>query len=346
MPENTPDRTPLPPLLPKLGRTISKNWFKIFVTFVAAVTIVISGLRLAHELQSQQPNRDDDGNTANTEPADSEPTDGNHGTDPTQSEEPQTTTDFIDLQPIVDQWLATVKNARVGLAIYDLDANQMAASYQADKVFDIASIYKLFFAYSGYRQIEQNPALANQFYVRTRDYRAGNYTFGQCLDLIVRESYNGCAERLLGDADQVPLAQQIIDELGLNHTTLRGIASTANDLVKLLQLYWQHPDLSEASWAQITDSMLNQPPTAVEDGIIYDWRMGLPKGFKTAKVYNKVGWLRSSDDRYWKTYNDAAIVEFPEQGRHYAIVVLTNDLRSASSLGRLGTLIEAAVISS
>ncbi len=322
-----------------LKRTATKNWPKMLLTFFTTFTLTIIGMRTWQTLRAEvsvnpNPSADDISSASDENNTDN--------TGATSNPMSQATRAFVDLQPIVDQWLTTT-SADVGIVIYDLDYNRIAAAHQADEAFNIASIYKLFYAYSGYRQIDQNPQLADQPYVTTNDYRADNYTFGQCLDLIIRESYNGCADFMIFDTNQVNQANKLTQELELDNTSLAGITSTANDLTKLLRLYWQHPDLSNASWQKLTDSLLNQPIVAIDDERL-DWRGGLPAGFNHALVYDKVGWLRSPTDEYWIAYADAAILDFPTSDRHYTFVVLTQDLEDASRLSQLGSLIEAAIL--
>lgn len=254
---------------------------------------------------------------------------------------------FIDLQPTVNAWLKTT-SANVGLMVYDLDNERIAASFQPDRVFNVASIYKLFFVYDGYRQIESGTISANSRYVTTSGYRADTYAYGECLDLMIRESYNGCADKMRSDKAAYARVVNLIDELNLENTTSAGLSSTATDLTELLKLYYEHPDLSDANWQKLSDSMLNQPATKIDATTTYNWRQGLPSGFSEhAKVYDKVGWEWNEADKVWNTYADAAIVEFPEQNRHYIIVVLTSGLtsRNAAPIANLGTRIEDAVFS-
>ena len=254
---------------------------------------------------------------------------------------------FIDLQPTVNAWLKTTP-ANVGLMIYDLDNNRVAASHQPNQVFNVASIYKLFFVYDGYRQIESGDAKANEKYVTTSDYRANTYTYGECLDLMIRESYNGCADKMHSDRQAFARVANLIDELNLNNTTNGGLSSTAADLTELLKLYYEHPDLSEENWQKIADSMLSQPPTKIDATTTYNWRQGLPSGFSNqAKVYDKVGWAWNPENYLWSTYAAAAIIEFPEQNRHYTVVVLTSNLpgRTAAAITNLGARIEDAILS-
>lgn len=285
-------------------------------------------------------------NSPDDEPSASTPGSNHRGSEETPPGEEGKTPAFIDLQPTVNAWLKTT-TASVGLMVYDLDNNRVAASYQADRVFNVASIYKLFFVYDGYRQIDTGAIAADAPYVTTSDYRAGTYTYGECLDLMVRESYNGCANKMRSDRQAFARVQTLIDELNLTKTTNGGLSSTAADLTELLKLFYRHSDLSDASWQKLADSMLNQPPTKVDATTTYNWRQGLPSGFsKQVNVYDKVGWAWDEDAKVWQTYADAAIVEFPSLDRHYAVVVLTSNLpgRNPVALASLGTRLEDAIL--
>lgn len=312
------------------------------VAFVAIITTISLAIAYHHTptdiIANQSPkNPSDDSQNDATD------SNNNQGSD----NQPPKIPTFIDLQPVVDSWRKTV-SANIGLMIYDLDNNRIAASYQPDRIFNIASIYKLFFVYDGYRQIETGAITANSQYVTTNDYRAGAYTYGECLDLMIRESYNGCADKMRSDRAAYARVVDLIDELNLKNTTNAGLSSTAADLTELLKLYYEHPDLSDASWQKIADSMLNQPATKIDTTITYNWRQGLPSGFSQyANVYDKVGWAWNETNKTWDTYADAAIVEFPEQGRHYTIVILTSGItsRNAAPIANLGTRIEDAVLS-
>lgn len=245
----------------------------------------------------------------------------------------------INFQDIIDQWVtetATTSAIDLAVLIYDLDNQTIVGSYQPDTVFYTASIYKLFFVYDGYRQIVTQNISAADPYVTTPD--KDELTYGECLDLMIRESYNGCADPMRSDANAYARVEALITELGLANTSSAGLYSSATDLVTLLRYYWAHSDLDEASWNAILDSMLSQPVTT------YDWRQGLPSGFTTAEVYDKVGWNWDPDGSYWTTYNDAAFVVFPAQNRHYAVVVLTAGLSSPTPIANLATQFENRVL--
>lgn len=321
-----------PPLPPRAA--IKRYLIPLILLFVLVVAAVI-GLGLLHRsLQTDDhtttifPDQSDGTSDQSTAASDSDATDQ------------PTTPALIDFQPLLDQWVAdTHVNSQIdlGVMIYNLDHQTVVGSYQPDTVFNSASIYKLFYAYDGYREIAAGRDSADAYFITTAD--KGDLTLGACLDLIIRESYNGCADPLRSDPDRTARVEALISDLGLTSTTNAGLYSSARDLTRLLQLYWEHPDLTTDQWTAIQDSLLNQPPTA------YDWRQGLPAGFTTAEVYNKVGWAWNGS--YWSVYNDAAIVVFPEQQRHYLIVVLTEGISSAvpTPIIQLGQAIEAAVLS-
>ncbi len=236
---------------------------------------------------------------------------------------------FINLQKITDDFTES-NSGKVAVMIYDLDNDQVAAAYRQDEAMPTASLYKLFVAYEQYRRIDEDK-------LNPSDIVYKKYTRSQCLDLMIRESHSPCAETLRAEIGEDNLNQILKNNYGLTNT--EDLTSTAADITKILQIYYYHQELSEESWATIKDSMLNQP---TKNG--NDWRQGLPSGFSDqALVYNKVGW-DSSDGKTWQVYNDAAIVEFPEQNRHLIIVVLTNNT-PPKSLANFATQIETALSS-
>lgn len=248
---------------------------------------------------------------------------------------------FIDLQPTVDKWLREVSSSeKVGVMIYDLNNSRTAASYNADEEFNVASIYKLLFAYDGYRQITLGLDQADKPFITTSE--KGDLTLSQCLDLIIRESYNGCADVLAKDTRRIARVNNLIRELEMTNTSNIGLRSTASDITKLLRTYWKHSDITSTLWNQLSDSMLNQPPSLGEGDKIYDWRQGLPAGFSNqVKVYNKVGW--EWNGTRWDIYGDAAIIDFTEFKHYYTVVVLSSNLSDYHKITRLGQMIEDTV---
>lgn len=253
---------------------------------------------------------------------------------------------FIDLQPTLDTWLNTVVQtpSNVGVMIYDLNHNEIAASHNADTVFSVASIYKLLFVYDGYRQITMGKEKADELFVSTAD--KGDLTLSQCLDLMIRESYNGCADPMASNKTRVARVGNLMRETEMDNTSGIGLESTASDLTKLLRKYWRHADLTNQLWNQLTDSMLIQPIFINAEGTSTNLRQGLPAGFSNlVNVYNKVGWEWNPEKNRWNIYADAAIVSFIDYQHYYTVVVLTKNINSANIIAQLGEMIETAVIS-
>lgn len=244
------------------------------------------------------------------------------------------TPSFISLQPTVDSWLKTI-TGKAGVYIYDLDNDRLAASYEPDQTFLTASLYKLFVAYEGYREIEQGTKKASQ-----KNY-SGSHTRAECLDLMIRESDSPCGETMWAEIGHEKLDRIIKTDFKITHSNISGLASTPADIAAMLKIYYEHKDLSESTWETIQDSMLNQPVTT------YDWRRGLPAGFTTAKVYNKVGWDHSTTDETWNLYHDAAIITFDKTSaapaRHYVAVIMTSKV-PYQSLTALGSALEQTIL--
>ncbi len=318
------------------------------VTVALSFIVLVGGIIIKLHIEQHFTDTADD--TSNNTPNDDSSNISNPSTIPGILPNPSTSNsnhsteipEFINLQPMLDYWVATLTSSEsAGVMIYDLDHRRVAAEYNANQVFNVASIYKLLFVYDGYQQIALGHDQLDQFFVRTAD--KGRLTLSACLDLTIRESYNGCADVLAASPTRQTRVAQLIQKLSMQHTSDNGLASTATDLTKLLYQYWQHNDLTPELWDLLADSMLHQPPTQIDTNTIYDWRQGLPAGFSDqVNVYDKVGW--DWHETYWTTYGDAAILDFITLNRHYTVVVLTKNFPSTTKITQLGRDIEAAVI--
>ena len=234
----------------------------------------------------------------------------------------------IDLQFAVDQWTSIIKGT-AGVMIYDLDHNIVVARHNENESFNVASLYKLFVMLEGYLRIARGQWDGDEAYL-------GNYTRLKCLNLMISESHSPCAEKMWAEIGHAEL-DEIYRAKGFGTTTnISGITSTPTDILKIMQMIWQHAGLDDNYWAMIRDSMIVQPTTTA------NWRQGLPSGFSNASVYNKVGWY-SADGKNWSLYHDAAFVEFTDLDRNYIVVVLTKNV-SPQEIVRLGRNIEAAVL--
>ncbi|MBR1801820.1 serine hydrolase [Candidatus Saccharibacteria bacterium] len=270
----------------------------------------------------------------------------------TTAEPEPTVPDKISLQNTVDKWVDTQSSAgNSGIIIYDIDNDEIVARHNEDTKIRIESIYKMFVAYEGYYRIDSGQWDGNQQVLNWNDFSGKPYTLSLCLDHMIRFSYSSCAEKVWSMIGQNNL-QAAYEEKGYKNTSISNITSTPSDLMKLYQQYWKHTDLSEESWKKIQDSMLNQTaPGNAADVYTRNWRQGLPSGFSTAVVYDKVGWLGDGAG-HWLYYGDAAFVVFPEVesnregekklARHYIVIALTKNT-DYKELVKLGRNLETAV---
>ena len=236
--------------------------------------------------------------------------------------------DKIDFQPVIDEWIKTISGDK-SILVYDLDRDELAGEYNEKENYNTASLYKLFVVYEGYRRLENNDWQADDL------VRGTGHTVLECLDLAIRESYSPCAEVLWEMIDEDKLDRIIETDFGIYDSEISELVSNAKDIAKIMQLFYEHPDIKDENLlARMWDSFLNQPKTS------YDWRQGLPSGFSdNAKVYNKVGWDYNNDEEYWNVYHDAAIVEFPEEDRHFVVVVMTSRI-PYQQIRKFGAMIE------
>ena len=235
----------------------------------------------------------------------------------------------VDFQAAVEAW-AKKAGGQAGVYIYDLDNEKVVADYHSNEKFSTASLYKLFVVYEGYRRLESGE------WQETSKLGGTGKTILKCLDLAIRESNSPCAEALHSKIGYNKMAKIIEDDFGLKNTSAKSLYSTPEEIAKMMKIFYEHKDITNADYlAQIKDSFLNQPKTT------YDWRRGLPKGFSSkVDVYNKVGWEYYEEGKYWKIYNDAAIVKFKDENRNFVVVEMTNKV-GLSNIVNLGKTIEA-----
>ncbi len=237
----------------------------------------------------------------------------------------------IDLQPAVDEWVNSVRGDK-SVLIYDLERDEKAAEYNTTENYSIASLYKLFVVYEGYRRVQSGEWDGAEMAGST------GYTISKCLDLAIRESHSICAETLWAKIGHDELEQIIEDDFGITDSDISELISNAEDITKIMKIFYEHRDITDETLvAAMKDSFLNQPPTT------YVWRQGLPSGFSSANVYNKVGWDYNADGGYWNLYHDAAIIEFPETNRHFIVVVMTNHI-DFKNIVKLGSEIEKKIL--
>ena len=218
----------------------------------------------------------------------------------------------INFQPVIDNWINSTSGIR-SVLIYDLDRDEMVGAYNPDLSYNAASLYKLFVVYEGYRRLQSGEWSADSMAGRS------GLSIAKCLDLAIRESNSTCVEAIWAMIGRERLNEIVENDFRITNSDISSLVSAPEDVLKMMKIYYRHSDINNENYLSIMkDSFLNQPTTE------YNWRQGLPSGFSKANVYNKVGWDYNPDGKYWNIYHDAAIVEFPDDNRHFAVVVMTS----------------------
>lgn len=222
---------------------------------------------------------------------------------------------LLDVQPTVDAWAAK-QSGTVSVVVYDLANNKNIAELNPDTQYFAASIYKLYVAYVGYQKA------ADGTYSLTDSYLTG-YNRGKCLDAMIRDSYSPCGEKMWVELGKDKITNKL-KTYGLTKTSMTGLTTSAQDAALLLERLWDRRELTEEHTNLFLDSMKTQDAK---------YRRGLPSGFGSSTVYNKVGWNEQIE------WHDTAIVTLPN-GRSYVITVLTKNV-GYSNIASLGRSLEA-----
>ncbi len=222
--------------------------------------------------------------------------------------------DSVGLQSVVDEWANSI-NGEYGVVISD-DSGNVLAQANPDQEFFAASTYKLYVAYEGYKQLDAGVIDSSEIYVN------GN-TRLECLDLMIRESDSPCAEKLWNEIGKEKIETAIVG-YGIEDTSMTALRTTASDANKILVRISNGDGLSKESQSSYLSSMKEQPAK---------FRRGLPSGFSSLIVYNKVGWNELIE------WHDTAIIELPD-GRRLIVAVFTENVGYAN-IAKLGASMEA-----
>ena len=221
-----------------------------------------------------------------------------------------------NLQPVVDEFIAN-HPGDYAIKITDLSGTSLA-EVNSDKSDDMASLYKLLVAYIGYQQIDDGTYNLSDPYLN-------GYTRGECLDAMIRDSNSPCGEKMMAEIGGSTLNQKA-KQYGLTNTNYGGLTTTPNDMAILIAHIENGKDLSAESRKSYLDSMKTQ------DAL---YRRGLPSGFTSSTVYNKVGWRGVSE------WHDVAIVEL-KNGQKVVVVAMTQNA-GYKNVATLGAELEKAL---
>lgn len=204
---------------------------------------------------------------------------------------------------------ATGTRSRLSLFALDPLDGTVVASVNPDDVFVAASTYKLFVAYSMIFEVEEGRA-------DWSDRLLGRQSIGECMEIMITESDNACAEAWLRKVGP-DAVQKEVEALGLGHTRVAWskMETTAKDLVLFLDMLLEDDIVLPVD----RDLLLGHMRTQM-------FRDGVPEGVgRGIPVADKVGFL----DSY---LHDAAIIEDVE---HPLLLVI---LTSGASWGTIAEL--------
>lgn len=187
---------------------------------------------------------------------------------------------------------------KYSVVVTDLATGTELASYQPDESYFAASIYKLYVAYLGYLDIQNGQHSFDEPFL-------GEWTRGECLDKMIRESHSPCAEKLWVEQGKETSTKRLKDDYGLSGTSMVGITTTAHDANIILAGLDGRKELNETHTNLFLESLKQN---------IY--RDVIPKALPELVVRDKVGFSEFAD------YHDVAIVTLPS-GRNVAVSYLS-----------------------
>jgi beta-lactamase class A len=200
-----------------------------------------------------------------------------------------------------------------GVSVANADGS-LVGSANGSKQFEAASTYKLYVAYSVFKQMQAG-------FMHWNDQINGK-TAEQCFDDMIVKSDNPCAKAF---AEKIgwQTVQNHMNELGLRNTRLNGqpLLTSANDLTLYLRKLNDGSLLPSADQTRLIDAMKRQ---------IY--RSGIPAGSGGASVADKVGFLDN-------VTHDAGIV-YSSKGP-YVITIMTGSSSSWRAISDITSQINA-----
>ena len=195
---------------------------------------------------------------------------------------------IVDLQPVLDAWVAENPNQQWGIMVKSLDGPTFNASAQADRQFKSASMYKLFLTLPLFEMV----AAEHQKGVNV-NVNGKQRSLATCVDLMLRVSNNECGDAI-GQYVDWQKATSILQERGFKQTDFSkrsGLETSAGDTAAFLEQL--HGDLFNRNAKDTIMTSLKQQR----------WRAGIPTGCPGCETANKTGTID-------KVMHDAAIIEY------------------------------------
>lgn len=288
------------PYLRARRKTKRKPKKSLIIILVAVLTVLLVWLVFLRDGKNGSPNNSNAQNSS------------------IEKEEESTKPPLINLQPVVDDWVAK-QSAEYAIVVYDPANKQIIAQAEPDRKFFAASLYKMYVAYLAlvdFQEGTQNPD----------EMLTGGFTRKECVDKMLRESHSPCGEAMMADMGPTALKQRVTD-MGIKNTIFAGITTTARDSALILQYIVEGRDLNTENAAFLKDAM------RVQD---QKFRNGLAKGAPEATWETKVGWNEQAN------YHDIGIMMLPN-GRQYVVAILSQGNGKAAPIADFAMTIYQAL---
>lgn len=220
------------------------------------------------------------------------------------------------VQQVVEDFI-TSSQGDYGVVVTDLATGQELGAFKVDREYFAASLYKIYVAYLGYIDVQNGKHSLEQPFLE-------NWSRKDCLDKMIRESHSPCAEKLWAEQGKTRSTERLKD-LGLLHTNMEGLTTTAQDIDIILRRLYERKDLNDAHTELFLKSMKEN---------IY--RDVLPVALPELEVMDKVGF------RELVEYHDAGIVTLPN-GRQVAVTLLTRNAGTKRMVDLTKTIFEPLI---
>lgn len=172
--------------------------------------------------------------------------------------------------------------------------------YEPDQEYFAASLYKLYVAYLGYLDVQKGKHTLDEEFL-------GDWTRGECLDKMIRESHSPCAETLWIEQGKASSTKRL-SKFDIKHTNMEGLTTTAEDVNTILLRLYSRRDLNDTH----TELFL----ASLRENI---YRDVLPSTLPNLTVMNKVGF------NGFVEYHAVGIVILPNE-RPVVITLLTRNV--------------------
>lgn len=219
----------------------------------------------------------------------------------------------INLQYVIDEWIG---EQQAGVIIYDLDHGVTVGRTGDTETYNIGALSQLFVALEGYLRVARSQADPDKILI-------GEASYATCLKNILKDNSVDCTTAVQNSIGLAELAE-LYRAKGFTKTDFSAKTSTAQDILRLMRFYYAHSGLSDETWKEIESAMSTDQDKKL--------RAGFPAGFTETTVMN-----------HTSGSSDAALLHFPEAGRNYAVVVLSETV-TPESLVVFGRNLENAVL--